>query len=261
MWNSAHRAVIIRKARVLETPGPGFPQGMRKSMKKSTPTYKESTGKKLIKDIYQIETIALGEGVAACQVCGAELPDGAAVTVFAYRPAGQSTYDLAYVSCGESEHDLLTYFTLGVRDLLVDGHVGRCSDPRTDTSWPVLLDPAIRAISPADSTTARIAPVSTPNQRPDLQSPNAPAASETLNAHADASTSESTVASTAPASDEVSWVYGDALLEREASNDPTSARDVEGWATDGEIITAQSSTTTTDHEQPGEDEAIEGGEC
>ena len=83
------------------------------------------------------------------------------------------------------------------------------------------------------------------------------------NAPADASTSESTVASTSTgaASDEVSWVYGDALLEREASNDPTSARDVEGWATDGEIITAQSSTTTTDHEQPGEDEAIEGGEC
>jgi len=165
------------------------------------------------------------------------------------------------VSCGESEHDLLTYFTLGVRDLLVDGHVGRCSDPRTDSSWPVLLDPAIRAVSPADSTTARIAPVSAPNPGPDRQSPNAPAASDTPNASADDSTSKLTVTSTGAASDEVSWVYGDALLEREASNDPTSARDVEGWATDGEIITAQSSTTTTDHDHQSEDEATEGGEC
>ena len=232
-------------------------------MERSTSKVEDSADEQLIEDLCQIKTIALGEGVAACQVCGAELPDGAAVTVFAYRPAGEPTYDLAYVSCGESEHDLLTYFTLGVRDLLVDGHVGRCTDPRTDTSWPVLLDPAIRAVSPADSTTARIAPESTPNPIPDLQSPNAPAASDMPNAPADASTSESTVASTSTgaASDEVSWVYGDALLEREASNDPTSARDDEGWATDGEIITAQSSTTTTDHEQPGEDEGTEGGEC
>ena len=234
-----------------------------KPMVNSEDKGQESTGDALIEDIYQLNRIALGEGVAACQVCGAELPDGAAVTVFAYRPAGEPTYDLAYVSCGESEHDLLTYFTLGVRDLLVDGHVGRCTDPRTGSSWPVLLDPAVRAVSPADSTTARIAPESAPNPGPDLQSPNAPAAFDMPNAQADASTSESTVTSTSTgaASDEVSWVYGDALLEREASNDPTSARDVEGWATDGEIITAQSSTTTTDHEQPGEDEATEGGEC
>jgi len=232
-------------------------------MSESKTEGQESSDNGLIEDINQLKCVALGEGAAACQVCGSELPDGAPVTVFAYRPAGQPTYELAYVSCGESEHDLLTYFTLGVRDLLVDGHVGRCSDPRTDTSWPVLLNPAIRAVSPADSTTARIAPESAPNQRPDLQSPNAPAASDTPNAPADVSTSESTVTSTstAAASDEVSWVYGDALLEREASNDPTNARDDEGWATDGEIITAQSSTTTTDHEQPGEDEATEGGEC
>ena len=230
-------------------------------MKESKTEQQESNDNGLIEDINQLKRIALGEGVAACQVCGAELPDGAAVTVFAYRPAGEPTYELAYVSCGESEHDLLTYFTLGVRDLLVDGHVGRCTDPRKGSSWPVLLDPAVRAVSPADSTTARIAPESAPNPGPDLQSPNAPAAFDMPNVSADASASELTVTSTGAASDEVSWVYGDALLEREVSNDPTSARDVEGWATDGEIITAQSSTTTTDHEQPGEDEATEGGEC
>ena len=230
-------------------------------MKESKTEQQESNDNGLIEDINQLKRIALGEGVAACQVCGAELPDGAAVTVFAYRPAGEPTYELAYVSCGESEHDLLTYFTLGVRDLFVDGHVGRCTDPRKGSSWPVLLDPAVRAVSPADSTTARIAPESAPNPGPDLQSPNAPAAFDMPNAQADASTSESTVASTPTASDEVSWVYGDALLEREVSNDPTNARDVEGWATDGEIITAEPSTTTNDHDHQSEDEAIEGGEC
>jgi len=231
-----------------------------KPMVNSEDKGQESTGDALIEDICQLNRIALGEGVAACQVCGAELPDGAAVTVFAYRPAGQPTYDLAYVSCGESEHDLLTYFTLGVRDLLVDGYVGRCTDPLSNTSWPVLLAPAIRAVSPADSTTARIAPESAPNPIPDLQCPNAPAESDMPNAPADASASELTVTSTVPGSDGVRWVYGDALLEREVSNDLTSARDDEGWATDGEIITAEPSSST-DLEQLGEDEAIEGGEC
>ena len=173
-----------------------------KPMVRSEDKGQESTGDALIEDIYQLNRIALGEGDAACQVCGTELPDGAPVTVFAYRPAGRPTYDLAYISCGGNEHDLPTYFTLGVCDLLVDGHVGRCVDPATDSSWPVLLNPSVRAVSPMDSTTARIAPTELPSNPP---------------------TESSTDSPTAPTTDEVSWVYGDALLKRASENAPHSA--------------------------------------
>ena len=162
----------------------------------------EGTDKRLIEDINQLKNVALGEGAAACQVCDSELSGGAPVTVFAYRPAGRPTYELAYVSCGESEHDLPTYFTLGVRDLLVDGRIGRCVDPTTDSSWPVLLNPSVRAVSPMDSTTARIAPT---------ELPTSPL------------TESSTDSPTAPTTDEVSWVYGDALLKRASENAPHSA--------------------------------------
>jgi len=171
-------------------------------MNESTSTRQESIGNQLIEDISKIQQIALGEGAAACQVCGTELPDGAPVTVFAYRPAGRPTYELAYVSCGENEHYLPTYFTLGVRDLLVDGHIGRCVDPTIDSSWPVLLNPSVRAVSPMDSTTARIAPTELPTS-PQTESSIDP--------------------STTPTTDEVSWVYGDALLKRASENVPHSA--------------------------------------
>ena len=208
-----------------------------KPMVNSEDKGQESTGDALIEDIYQLNRIALGEGAAACQVCGSELPDGAPVTVFAYRPAGQPTYELAYVSCGENEHDLPTYFTLGVRDLLVDGHVGRCTDPLSNTSWTVLLDPAIRAVSPTDSTTAQIAP----------SEPDSPQPSQTPNA----TTSEG------EPTEGVTWVYGDALLER-ASTHATRTEQ----PTDDELITAPpSSTTATDHDHSTEDEVTEGGEC
>ena len=168
-------------------------------MKESTPTKQEGIGNQLIEDISKIQQIALGEGAAACQVCGTELPDGAPVTVFAYRPAGRPTYEIAYISCGGNEHDLPTYFTLGVCDLLVDGHVGRCVDPATDSSWPVLLNPSVRAVSPMDSTTARIAPTELPSNPP---------------------TESPTDSPTAPTTDEVAWVYGDALLKRASENVP-----------------------------------------
>lgn len=144
----------------------------------------EGTAKQLIEDINQLNKVALGEGAVACQVCGSKLPDGSAVTVFAYRPAGQPTFEVGHVLCG-NEHKLPTYFTLGVRELIVDGHIGRCVDPTTQSSWPILLEPLVRAVSTMESTTGQIAP-----------------------------------SSSTDSSSEVSWVYGDALLKRATEHDP-----------------------------------------
>jgi len=159
-------------------------------MQDSTPKVEDSIDDSLIEDISKIQQIALGERAVLCQVSGSKLPDGTPVTVYAYRPAGQPTYDIGYILRKHADTEIPTYFTLGVRELIVDGHIGRCVDPVSDTSWPVLLDPKIRAVSPMDTTTCRIAPDPTTT---------------------DSSSSKNT---STDEMDSVSWVYGDELLKR-----------------------------------------------
>jgi len=154
-------------------------------MNESTSTSQESIGNQLIKDISKIQQIALGEGVVVCQVCGSELPAGSSVSVFVWRPAGDPTFELGHVICGDDGHDLPTYFTLGVRELIVDGRIGRCVDVASNASWPILLEPSVRVVSTMSSKAGRIAP--------------------------DSSTDSS---------GEDSWVYGDALLERASDLEP-----------------------------------------
>ena len=217
-------------------------------MNESTPTKEESIGNQLIEEISKIQQIALGEGVAACQVCGAELPDGAPVTVFVYRPAGQLSFEVGYVCCGGNEHDLPTYFTLGVRDLISDGRVGRCMDPCMDSSWPVLLEPVVRAVSAMDSTTARIAPALSSESSSDRLTGSG-SSSETASSSVDVSVGSSVSSS----ADGVAWVYGDALIERASSNE-----DVEdNGQTDDEIVSAEEQSTADGDAL----DATEGGEC
>jgi hypothetical protein len=45
-----------------------------------------------------------------------------------------------------------------VRELVLDGRVGTCADPATQSSWPVLLAPQPRAVSPADATSVQPLP-------------------------------------------------------------------------------------------------------
>ncbi|MFD1641780.1 hypothetical protein [Halohasta litorea] len=183
-------------------------------MEESTSKVEDSTDGQLIEDICQIKWIALGEGAVVCQVCGSSLSDGSAVTVFVYRPAGQPTFEVGHVICGENDHDLPTYFTLGVRELIVDGHIGRCVDVASDASWPILLEPSVRAVSLMSSTSGRIAPESSTDS-----------------------------------SGEVSWVYGDALLDRATDVEP------DGVPGDGSPPTDHDGTViaddTTDVTPPG----------
>lgn len=136
----------------------GSPTGVQEPMVKSTPLPQEGIGERLIEDIHQINGISLGEGAAVCEGCGEELREGAPVVVFAFRPAEQSAFQVAHVKCVECRHEPTEFFTLGVRELVLDGRVGTCSDPATQSSWPVLLAPQPRAVSPADSTTVQPLP-------------------------------------------------------------------------------------------------------
>jgi hypothetical protein len=58
-------------------------------------------------------------------------------------------YQVGYVVCGNEAHKPPKEFTLGVRELLVEGRVGSCSDAATQSSWPVLLAPEVLAVSAA----------------------------------------------------------------------------------------------------------------
>lgn len=127
-------------------------------MNQSNPSNEEAIGDQLIEEISQIKQISLGEGAASCEVCGEELREGAPVVVFSFRPAERSTFEIGHVKCTDCRHEPSEYCTLGVRELILDGQVGTCTDHVTQSSWPVLLSPQPRAVSPVDTTTIQPLP-------------------------------------------------------------------------------------------------------
>ena len=127
-------------------------------MKNSNSKPQEGSDRELIEEIYQIEYISLGEGAVTCQVCGASPSEGDAVVVYVFRPAGEVMFQVGYVVCGDEVHELPEEYTLGVRELVVEGRVGWCSDGATQSSWPVLLDPVVVAVSAAATKSVRKIP-------------------------------------------------------------------------------------------------------
>jgi hypothetical protein len=127
-------------------------------MKNSNSKTQEGNDKPLIEDIYQINYISLGEGAATCQVCGSPLREGEAVVVYVFRPAGEVMFQVGSVVCGGEDHELPEEYTLGVRELLVEGRIGVCSDAATQSSWPALLDPEVVAVSAAATKSVRMVP-------------------------------------------------------------------------------------------------------
>ncbi len=127
-------------------------------MQKLNPLNQEVVGDQFIEDISKLECFALGEGAAVCEVCGVKLREGAPLVVFAFRPVDQPAFEVGHVKCVECRHEPTEFFTLGVRELVLDGRIGTCSDPATQSSWQVLLAPQTRAVSPAEATTVRPLP-------------------------------------------------------------------------------------------------------
>ena len=121
----------------------------------------EGDGKLLIEDISQIKQIALGEGAAVCEACGTELREGEPIIAFAFRPADAVTFEIGHVKCTDCRDEPSEYFTLGRRELVVDGRVGTCTDQATQSSWPVLIAPQPRAVSPTDTTSVHPLPGTT----------------------------------------------------------------------------------------------------
>jgi hypothetical protein len=78
--------------------------------------------------------------------------------VYVFRPAGLVRYQIGHVVCGDGRHKQVEVFTLGVRELLVEGRVGWCSDGATQSAWPVLLAPEVVGMSAAATKSLRLIP-------------------------------------------------------------------------------------------------------
>ena len=102
----------------------------------------------------RVESPANGDPM--CQACGEAIREGDPVTLYLSRPAGHSTYTIDQCRCSDHNDDLTSLFTLGVRELVVDGRVGQCRDHATQQTWPVLLAPSVRLISAPDTTSGRV---------------------------------------------------------------------------------------------------------
>ncbi|WP_435345715.1 hypothetical protein [Haloarchaeobius sp. HRN-SO-5] len=127
-------------------------------MDESAPVGQESIDDRLLEEISQLIGVSLGEGAATCQVCGSPLHEGESVVVYVFRPAGEAMFQVGHAVCGDEGHELPEEYTLGVRELLVEGRIGVCSDGATQSSWPVLLDPEVVALSAAVTKSVRKIP-------------------------------------------------------------------------------------------------------
>ncbi|QSG02899.1 hypothetical protein [Natranaeroarchaeum sulfidigenes] len=124
-------------------------------MEDSNPPNQETVGDQLIEDISQLQQFSLGEGAAKCLVCGSSFGEGDTVVVYVFRPADETVFQVGYVLCAEDRDGYLSEGTLGVRELLVEGRVGVCTDGATQSSWPVLLAPEILGVSAASTKSIR----------------------------------------------------------------------------------------------------------
>ena len=129
---------------------------LRQPMQEKKPAGLENSGTNTHQQVSHLHRLSLGDPV--CQVCEASLTEGDQLTLYLYKPAGQSMYSVGQCRCHSHDDNLTSLFTLGVRELIVTGRVGLRRDHATDQTWPVLVSPTVRVISASDTTTGRVPP-------------------------------------------------------------------------------------------------------
>ena len=109
-------------------------------------------------DLAHLTRISLGTNHPICQVCGQPLHEGDDITAYAYRAAGEPAYAIGYIMCGSDSHEHPTVFTRGVREYVLTGHIGTCSNTRTQSTTFVLLDPTAVVTSPTTTVDPHVHP-------------------------------------------------------------------------------------------------------
>jgi len=72
--------------------------------------------------------------------------------------------EIGYLMCGTDCHEHPTVFTRGVREHVVAGHIGTCSNTQTQSMTNVLAEPIIIVTSPTTTTAVHVHP-DTPTSR------------------------------------------------------------------------------------------------
>ncbi|MEZ3163836.1 hypothetical protein ABNG03_03775 [Halorubrum sp. RMP-47] len=107
-------------------------------------------------DLPQLTRISINTTRPICQVCGQPLHEGDDITAYAYRAAGEPAYAIGYIMCGADIHEHPTVFTRGVREYVLTGHIGTCSNTQTQSTTFVLLEPSTVVTSPTTSSEPRV---------------------------------------------------------------------------------------------------------
>ena len=123
---------------------------------------RNTTDAQLVTTVSELDHVSLAETSTECQHCGRSLTEGDDVVVYVSQPADERTYKIGDCVCARPDHRQREVFTLGVRELLVGGRIGTAADAATQSTWPILVDPAPVAVSAAATTTLRWLPAETP---------------------------------------------------------------------------------------------------
>lgn len=100
------------------------------------------------RDVRQLNATALAERTPECHECCRSLTEGIDVILRATQAPAEAVFEFGQVQCREHDIKQNEEFNSELRELIVEGRVGRCSDQSRQTSWPVLLHPQARIISP-----------------------------------------------------------------------------------------------------------------
>jgi len=123
-------------------------------MTKSTPPNQESIDSELIEDINKLKLSDLAEGAVIYQVCDSRIREGGRITVSAFRSKSDPKFKIENMFCRGHGDEYNRSWDRSLRELIVRGRVGAVSDTTTQSTWPVLLDPELVALSPVNTVEA-----------------------------------------------------------------------------------------------------------
>ncbi|MDB9233793.1 hypothetical protein [Halorubrum ezzemoulense] len=127
---------------------------MSEPMKDSTLPKQESIDSKIIEEIDQLKRKDLAEGAVTCQVCDARIREGGRITVSAFRSDSDVIFEIYDTLCRGHGDEYNRSWDRSSRELVVQGRVGIVSDAATQSSWMVLLEPELVALSPLNTVEA-----------------------------------------------------------------------------------------------------------
>jgi hypothetical protein len=136
---------------VLEPPTSRF-AGDQRSMKTKDTIIQESIGVEHDQLLQQLDSLPLGEQLPQCAVCDLLLVEGDNIVVHAYQRADDPPWKVGYTKCSEHKTESIGEFSEDAHECLIEGRVGKCSDPIEQVAWPILIHPQLETISPVGTT-------------------------------------------------------------------------------------------------------------